>query len=247
MQWSGAIFTGAIATFDETLFPHCPGAKTLARTDLSGTPDQEGHIPHGGPDGGLMPPGPSSETSSQDDSNDNHSNEGLDYSGDLDDKPPESSPPSTRPPSRSTSPPPWYLKKTGLPHPSEVRRDMDEWNRLPCRPGHERNTTRHPENVYGETCPPSEIVRDLMHDWYWKKIVSLEVLSGSHVWPPQSRNILPLSPQAPDSDTEENNQHNITPPEETEHPEISRQEAHERGNMLIVKLLALAVPTSDSQ
>jgi len=25
------------------------------------------------------------------------------------------------------------------------------------------------------------------------------------------------------------------------------QEAHERGNMLIVKLLALAVPTSDSQ
>jgi len=50
----------------------------------------------GMPDGGLMPPGPSSETLSQDDSNDNHSNEGLDYPGDLDDKSPESSPPSTK-------------------------------------------------------------------------------------------------------------------------------------------------------
>jgi len=50
------------------------------------------------PDDGLMPPGPSSENSSQDDSNDNHGNEGPDYPGDLDDKSPESSPPSTRPP-----------------------------------------------------------------------------------------------------------------------------------------------------
>jgi len=96
VQQSGAIFTGATATFDETLFPHCPGAKTPAGTDLSETPDLEGHIPHGMPDGGLMPPGPSSETSSQDDSNNNHSNEGLDYPGDLDNKSPESSPPSTR-------------------------------------------------------------------------------------------------------------------------------------------------------
>jgi len=53
-----------MATFDETLFPCCPGAKTLARTDLSETPDLEGHIPHGMPDGGLTPPGPSSKTSS---------------------------------------------------------------------------------------------------------------------------------------------------------------------------------------
>jgi len=86
-----------------------------------------------------MPPGPSSEISSQDDSNDNHSNEEPDYPGDLDDKSPESSPPSMRPPSCSTSPPPRYLKQAGLPHPSEVRSDMDEWNRLTCRSGHERN------------------------------------------------------------------------------------------------------------
>jgi len=77
-----------------------------ARTDLGETPDLEGHIPHGTPDDGIMPPGPSSETLSQDDSNDNHGNEGPDYPGDLDDKSPESSPPSTRPPSRSALPPP---------------------------------------------------------------------------------------------------------------------------------------------
>jgi len=106
VQPSGTIFTGAMATFDKTLFPCCPGAKTLARTDLGETPDQEGHIPHGMPGGGLTPPGPSSETSLQDDSNDNHGNEGPDYPGDLDGKSPESSPPSMRPPSRSTSPPP---------------------------------------------------------------------------------------------------------------------------------------------
>jgi len=100
--------------------------------------------------------------------------------------------------------------------------------------------------MYSETHPPSEIERDLVHDWYWKKIVSLEALSGSCVWPPQSRNIPPSS-TAPDSDTEENNQHDVTPPDDTEHLEISRQEAHEGGNMLIVKLLAWAVPTSDSQ
>jgi len=86
MQPSGAIFTGATATFDETLFPCCPGAKTPAKTDLGETPDPEGHIPHGTPDGGLMPPGPSSETLSQDDSTDNHGNEGLDYPGNLNDK-----------------------------------------------------------------------------------------------------------------------------------------------------------------
>jgi len=95
-----------MAAFDETLFLHCPGAKTLAGTDLGETPDPGGHIPHGMPDGGLMPPGPSSETSSQDDSSGNHSNEGPDYPADLDDKSPESSPPSMRPLSHSTSPPP---------------------------------------------------------------------------------------------------------------------------------------------
>jgi len=58
---------------------------------------------------------------------------------------------------------------------------MDEWNRLPCRSGHERNVTRCPKNVYGETHPPSEIERDLMHDRYWKKIVGLEAPSGSQV------------------------------------------------------------------
>ena len=93
-----------MATFDETLFPCCPGAKTLARTNLGETLDPEGHIPHG-MDGGLMPPGPSSETSSQEDSNNNYGNEGPNYPGDLDDKSPESSPPSTRPPSCSASPP----------------------------------------------------------------------------------------------------------------------------------------------
>jgi len=111
----------------------------------------------------------------------------------------------------------------------------------------ERNTTRCPGNVYGETYPLSEIERDLMCDQYWKKIVSPGAPSGSHVRPPQSRNIPLSSPQAPDSDTEENDQHDVTPPDDIGHPEISRQEAHEGGNMLIVKLLVLAVPTSDSQ
>jgi len=133
------------------------------------------------PDGGLTPPGPSSETLSQDDSNDNHSNEEPDYPGDLDGKSPESSPPSTRPPSRSTSPPPQYPKKAGLPHLSEVRHDMDEWNRLPCRSGCERNITRCPGNMYGKTHPLSEIEKDLVCDWYWKKIVGPEALSESQV------------------------------------------------------------------
>jgi len=114
MQPSGAIFTGAMATFDKTLFPCCPGTKTLARTDLGETPDLD-------------------------------------------------------------------LKKAGLPHLSEVRCDMDEWNRLPCRTGCERNVTRHPGNMYGKTCPPSEIERDLVCDWYWKKIVGPEAPSGSRV------------------------------------------------------------------
>ena len=111
-----------MATFDKTLFPCCTGAKTPVRTDPGETSDMdmEGHIPHGMPDGGLMPPGPPSETLLQDDSNNNHSNEGLDYPGNLDDKSPESSPPSMRPPSQSTSPP-QYPKKAGLPHLSEVR------------------------------------------------------------------------------------------------------------------------------
>jgi len=64
--------------------------------------------------------------------------------------------------------------------------------------------------------------------------------------PLQSRNI-PLLSTAPDSDTQEDDQHEVTPPNDTEHPKISKQEAHEGGNMLIVKLLVLAVPTSDSQ
>jgi len=242
MWQSGAIFTGAMATFDKTLFPCCPGAKTLERTDLSETLDLEGHIPHWMPDGGLTPPGPPFENLSQDDSHDNHGNEGPDYPGNLDDKSSESSPPSIRLPSWSTTPPPWYLKKAGLPHLSEVRHDMEEWNQLPRRSGHERNTTRHPGNMYGKTHPPSEIERNLMCDWYWKKIVGLEALSGSQVQPPH----IPPSSQALDSDTEENDQHNITPPEDIEHPEISKQEAHKGGNMLIAKLLALAVPTSDS-
>jgi len=89
-----------MATFDETLFPCCPGAKTLERTDLSKTLDPEGHIPHGMPDGGSTPPGPSSsDNSSVDDSNDNPGNEGPDYPGNQDDKSPEFSLPSTRPPS----------------------------------------------------------------------------------------------------------------------------------------------------
>jgi len=99
VQPSGTIFTGVTATFDETLFPCCPGAKTRARTDLSATLDLEGHIPHRTPDGGLTPPGLPFETLSQDDSNDNHGNEGLDYPGNLDGKSPESSPLSMRPPS----------------------------------------------------------------------------------------------------------------------------------------------------
>jgi len=181
MQPSGTIFTGATATFDETLFPHCPGAKTLARTDLRETPDKEGHIPHGTPNDGLTPPGPPSDNLSQDDSNDNHSNEGPNYPGDLDDKSPESLPPSTRPPSRAASPPPKHLKKSGLPHPSEIQHDMNEWNWLLQMTGHERNTTRHPENMYGKTHPSSEIERDLAHDQYWKKIVRLEAPSGSCV------------------------------------------------------------------
>ena len=123
---------------------------------------------------------------------------------------------------------------------------MDEWNRLLQRSGCERNVTRRPGNMYSKTHPPSEIERDLVCDWYWKKIVSPEAPSGSCVRPPQSRRN-PLSSIAPDSDTQEDNQHNVTPLDDTEHPEISKQEAHKGGNMLIVKLLALAVPTSDSQ
>jgi len=61
-----------------------------------------------------------------------------------------------------------------------------------------------------------------MHDQYWKKIVGPEAPSGSCMQPPQSRNILLLSTQAPDSNTEENDQHDVTPPENTEHPEITK-------------------------
>jgi len=60
-----------------------------------------------------------------------------------------------------------------------------------------------------------------MHDWYWKKIVGPEAPSGSQVQPPQSRNI-PLSSTALDSDTQEDDHHNVTPPDDTEHPEISQ-------------------------
>jgi len=34
---------------------------------------------------------------------------------------------------------------------------MDEWNQLPQRSGCEKNTTRCPGIIYGETHPPSEI------------------------------------------------------------------------------------------
>jgi len=100
--------------------------------------------------------------------------------------------------------------------------------------------------VYSKTHPPSEIERDHACDWYWKRIVGPEAPSGSHVQLLQSRNIPPSS-TAPDSNTQEDDQHDVTPPDDTGHPEISRQEAHKGGNMLIVKLLVLAVPTSDSK
>jgi len=59
---SGAIFTGAMATFDETLFPCCPGAKTPAKNrSRVKLRIRKVHIPHGTPDDGIMPPGPSSE------------------------------------------------------------------------------------------------------------------------------------------------------------------------------------------
>jgi len=76
--------------------------------------------------------------------------------------------------------------------------------------------------MYGKTHPPSEIERDLVCDQYWKKIVSLEAPSRSCMQPPQSRNILLLSTQALDSNTEENDQHDVIPPDDTEHPEISK-------------------------
>jgi len=110
-----------------------------------------------------------------------------------------------------------------------------------------RGTPPDAQEMYGKTHPPLEIERDFACDWYWKKIVGPEAPSGSHVQPPQSRRNLLSSTQAPDSDTEENDQHDVTLPDDTEHPEISRQEAHKGGNMLIAKLLALAIPTSNSQ
>ena len=54
-----------------------------------------------------------------------------------------------------------------------------------------------------------------------KKIVGPEALSGSRVRPPQSRNI-PPSCTALDSDTQEDDHHDVTPPDDTEHPEISK-------------------------
>jgi len=73
-----------------------------------------------------------------------------------------------------------------------------------------------------ETHPSSEIERDLACDWYWKKIVRPEAPSGSHVQPPQSRRNAPSSIQAPGSDTEENDHHDVTPPDDIEHAEISK-------------------------
>jgi len=60
-----------------------------------------------------------------------------------------------------------------------------------------------------------------MCDQYWKKIVGPEAPSGSHVCLPQSRNI-PLLSTALDSDTQEDDHHDVTPPDDTEHPEISK-------------------------
>ena len=42
---SGTIFLGAMATFDETIFPHCHGASTPGSTNFGNLPpqDQEDH------------------------------------------------------------------------------------------------------------------------------------------------------------------------------------------------------------
>jgi len=251
----GAIFYWSYGLpFDETLFPYCPGAKTPARTDLGETPDPEGHIPHGIPDDGVIPPGPFFWRP-------RHKmtqmiiteNEGPNYPGDLDDKSPESSHPSTRPPFSQRL----HLlhdtrNRPGLPHPSEVRRDMDEWNRAATkiRPWKECHQMSQ-ENMYGKTHPPSEIERDPRAViQYWEKDSrTRKHWVDSHVRPLQSRNIPPLS-TAPDSDTQEDDQQQGLHSLMTQRAswESQSKEAHERReNMLIAKLLALAVPTSDSQ
>ena len=80
MQKSGAMFLGATATFDKTLFPYCKSAKTPALTELS-----------------ELPPSMEEHNHSNEDSNDGDDDDFHHHNAPEKRKSPPASPPSPRP------------------------------------------------------------------------------------------------------------------------------------------------------
>jgi hypothetical protein len=165
---SGAIFLGVTATFDETLFPRCKGAKTPLIPPLEEV-DHNHHSDGSGDDSDddvadyyHQPPAYPSEHRSSD----QHDH------GDRDTE----SEQSARDDAANNVPP---IEQPVSPKDFEPRRqDQREWNDLPARrSSRNRTIPKCPGNIYGETCAPLDIARDIEHEWYWKKTVGQDSTS----------------------------------------------------------------------
>jgi len=100
----------------------------------------------------------------------------------------------------------------------EVRHDMDEWNRLLCRQGHERNITRRPGNVYGKPVPPQRFERDLFMIGIGKKDSRTEFTEWLLRSTSTNLGLIPPLCPSPASDTQDMTNMRLHP-YDTEHPE----------------------------
>jgi hypothetical protein len=159
----GTIFIGATATFDENLFPRCPGASVPGQTEFGDLPpdDSEDHTHSEGTDNGNddYPPDPPLPPSSDTDMESDDDRP----SGELRDAPADLPPP-----------PPPVTPEDFVPR----HQDQDEYRNAPHRSGRQRIVTNRPGNIYGDNRLPSDIERDIVHDRYWRRTVDQDLSSS---------------------------------------------------------------------
>ena len=191
MRKSGAIFLGAMATFDETMFPFCKHAKTPNITDLEMLPpdveDNNNHSHEADEDGDdddddhyrgdesntkshQKPPPPSVNPPSTEIDTDTDSDSLSNHPSDLLYSPGKQSDASTHDDAAKAPPP--TRKTISFEDFTPRKKDQKQWEELPLRQStRERIPTHKPSSIYGEKLAPSEIERDIAREGYWKKKV----------------------------------------------------------------------------
>ena len=227
MRRNGAIFIGATALFDETMFPCCPGAKTPAKTDLGDFPPEPEDDDHSsGMDGddSILPQNLPLPPSSEDDDDDLPSEQKA--HDDATNAPP---------------PPPPVSTEDFRPR----REDQQEWQQLPRRSGRQRKIPNRPGNTYGEQRLPSDIERDIARDRYWKKSVGQDSDHNRTRPRPQQQEPVAGPSSAPrESVPDSNNQEHDHPMGEPDEAGYIKKITKEGGDELIRWLLSKAVTPS---